>query len=333
MKKTYLIQAHKNPEQLLRLINRLDDGESFFYVHIDTKSNFENFTAIIKQPNVKLIENRVDCIWGDFSQVETTLNLIKETIQAKREAYTIFISGQDYPIKNNAHINSYLEKNKEYEHIDFKLNNVDSINEPIPKNGNEFYIYRIRNKKVNFSNKKQDFILFPPWNTLFTLKGYKIPLRFLQLLLKGKINLISELFKSKAPSPFNFHYLGSQWWAFRYETLLKIYNYVVSNEKALYGFYKETLCADELFFQTILKHLMKTDKSIKIKENLTVVDFSRGDGCSPVDFTKNDLPMLVSQPENKLFARKFNFDVDSEIFDLIDKYLLNISNKLELCEN
>ncbi len=312
MKKNYLIQAHKSPDQLLRLINRLDDGESFFYIHIDKKSDFNTFSTILTQPNVNLIEKRVDCIWGDFSQVEATLNLIKEVIKDNREAYTIFISGQDYPVKSNSYINSYLKENREFEHIEFKL-------DPIPQNNNEYYTYRIRNKKVNFSSQKEDFILFPPLNAI--LACYKIPIRFGQLLFKRRFDLIQELFKKKKSSPFDLHYYGSQWWAFRYETLLKIYNYIISNEKILYDFYKYTLCADELFFQTILKHLMKSDKRIKIKDNLTFADFVRGDGNSPITFTKTDFPSLLSQPENKLFARKFDVDIDNKIFDLLDEYL------------
>ena len=41
MKKNYLILSHKNPQQVCRLINRLDDGTSEFFVHVDLKSNLE----------------------------------------------------------------------------------------------------------------------------------------------------------------------------------------------------------------------------------------------------------------------------------------------------
>lgn len=73
MQINYIILTHKNPQQLERLINRLDADNICFYIHIDKKTNIEHFKYLEKQ-NVVLIDHRIDVVWGDFSIVNATLN-------------------------------------------------------------------------------------------------------------------------------------------------------------------------------------------------------------------------------------------------------------------
>ena len=75
-KKTYIILAHKAPDQLKRLIDRLNDEDSFFFIHIDKKSYIEPFTECVVGNNIKFITNRINCLWGDFSQVIATLGFL-----------------------------------------------------------------------------------------------------------------------------------------------------------------------------------------------------------------------------------------------------------------
>ena len=118
IRKTYLILAHKSPVQLKRLIDRLNDGLSFFYIHIDRKSDIEQFMEIIDGDNVKFITNRINCLWGDFSQVIATINLIEEVVKNKRDGMVILLTGQDYPIKSLSEIDRFIGENSEYNFID-----------------------------------------------------------------------------------------------------------------------------------------------------------------------------------------------------------------------
>ncbi|MCB4234526.1 hypothetical protein LDL59_03785 [Kaistella anthropi] len=106
----YLIQAHKNPVQLRRLIDTINTSDSQFVIHIDLKSKLEDFTSLIKSDNIYFIKNRLDCIWGDYSQVLATINLIEElkNFGAKEEDRIVFLSGQDYPIKSSEYIKDFL---------------------------------------------------------------------------------------------------------------------------------------------------------------------------------------------------------------------------------
>lgn len=106
IEKNYIIQAHQSPLQLKRLIDKLNDDKSFFFVHIDLKSEIEPFKTLIIGENILFIEDRVDCIWADFSQVVATNKLIESVIKSQRDGITILLSGQDYPVKNKSYINS-----------------------------------------------------------------------------------------------------------------------------------------------------------------------------------------------------------------------------------
>lgn len=79
MQKNYIILCHKNPLQLKRLIDKLNNSSSSFYIHIDKKVEISDFINVISNySNVKFIENRENCIWGDISLVKATLNCIRE---------------------------------------------------------------------------------------------------------------------------------------------------------------------------------------------------------------------------------------------------------------
>jgi len=113
MQINYIILTHKSPKQLERLIAKLDDEEATFFVHIDLKTNIEQFKYLQKE-NVIFLEDRVDVAWGDFTIVQATLNAMKSVVARKNNGYTILLSGQDYPIKSKKEIKEYKWKNLNY---------------------------------------------------------------------------------------------------------------------------------------------------------------------------------------------------------------------------
>lgn len=307
--KNYIILTHKNPHQLARLIKRLDDEDSWFYIHVDKKSDIDSF-ACIDQPNVKFIEERVSSIWGDFSLVLATLMCIEEVLQDVRQGYTILLSGQDYPVKDLNYINNYLTENAVYDHI-----NIDLY--PIPENNDEFYIRRLSHIKINLSSRRGHFILIPYfWHLNARGKAVYMLNLFRHRLLNKDV--LKSLFKRK--TPFKAFALGSQWWAFSFNTLNKVYNYIQEHKKNLFEFYKNVLDSDELFFHSIIVELSKKDPSIKIKPGLTYTDWTpRANQVLPITFEESDIQTLLSLSDNYLFARKFDLEVSDKILDLLDK--------------
>ena len=112
MVRNYIILAYKLPEQMVRLIQRLSDGDqTFFYVHVDRNFDMEPFVkACDGLSNVKFLtgDDRVHSYWGDFGTVKATLNAMRMIVKEGRPGFIILLSGQDYPIRSNREINDFL---------------------------------------------------------------------------------------------------------------------------------------------------------------------------------------------------------------------------------
>jgi hypothetical protein len=296
----YIILVHKYPEQFKRLTNRLKAPNVYFYVHLDSKANIDQFNNE-PIPNLFFIKDRVNCIWGDFSIVQATLNLIKCVLNDKKKGMVILLSGQDYPIKNQKIINNFFTDNIDYNFID--LNPINKIWSEKECNR------RIKKFRINFSSKKNDFCFCDMIDTSawFELTKYHYSLlKTISLLKKRNLNMSIEFVG------------GSQWWAFNTNTLKLVYNFAFSNMK-LIRYFRFTHCADEIFFHTIVNHLCKIDHNIKISDTITYVNWSRSaDGQSPVVLQKEDYEEL-GQQNSKLFARKFDYEIDCKILDALDK--------------
>ena len=81
MKIAFLMQCHKNPEQINFLLNELKHPRVDVFVHVDTKG--KNIRKNIgKREGVYLLPDKdcVDVKWAQFSQVQATLNLLKAAI-------------------------------------------------------------------------------------------------------------------------------------------------------------------------------------------------------------------------------------------------------------
>lgn len=61
LSKNYLILAHKNFQQLNRLINRLDDGFSHFIIHLDASADLLLLKNTLgEKQNLYFLEKRED---------------------------------------------------------------------------------------------------------------------------------------------------------------------------------------------------------------------------------------------------------------------------------
>src|SRR5690606_10084138 len=79
------------------------------YIHLDKKIDIENFQFISKQQRVFFIKNRKVCNWGGFSFVIAITVSLKEILAKEvKYDYINLLSGQDYPIKSNAHLYDHL---------------------------------------------------------------------------------------------------------------------------------------------------------------------------------------------------------------------------------
>ena len=302
MQKNYLILAHKNPLQLGRMIERLDDGASKFFIHLDAKTPIEPFAACLEGAHIRFIEPRERCVWGDFSIVQATIRLMEAA--SEEQGIFILMSGQDYPIQSQGYINDFLERNKEFDFIEI---------EPLEEKWKPKMVKdKLEHYHILHSEERGNSNCYAPFAHCSVFQK----VRTLIHLLKGRLSrknfrLLCSL--PKRVAPFERQYAGSQFWAFSERTFYAVLNYIREHKAALEEYYKYTSSPDEIYFHSVLMHLVAKDSTIKLKEQITYVNYFRKNNV----FVTEDFDKLTSA-KGKLFARKFDTDIDIEILDKLD---------------
>lgn len=309
MQKNYLILAHKNPLQLSRMIERLDDGASKFFIHLDAKTPIEPFAACLEGGHIRFIEPRERCVWGDFSIVRATIHLMEAA--SKEQGVFILMSGQDYPIQSQGYINAFLESNKGFDFIEI---------EPLEEKWKPKMVKdKLEHYHILHSEERGHSNCYAPFAHCSVFQK----LRTLTHLLKGRLsrkNFRLLCLLPKRVAPFERQYAGSQFWAFSERTFYTILNYIREHKAALEEYYKYTSSPDEIYFHSVLMDLVAKDSSIKLKDPITYVNYFRKNNV----FVSEDFDKLTSE-KGKLFARKFDTDIDIEILNKLDSYQENES--------
>lgn len=110
-------------------------------------------------------------------------------------------------------------------------------------------------------------------------------------------------------------YIGNQWMILS-KNFCEFITY--SPELAVFKeFYRNTLIADESFFQTVLMNT--TFKSRIIYDDKREIDWIESSDIKlrPRDFLTNDSKMLINS--KNLFARKFDENIDDEILNILER--------------
>lgn len=311
----YIILAHKSPLHISRLVNRLNHKRCYFYIHIDKNTPIEPFRKILKsQSNVFFLNEdlREPGTWGDLGIVKGTLNAMKNILKDGRRGYCILLSGQDYPLKPNNFIYNFFQRN-------YGCNYIDLFELPTP-NWNEGGMNRINKYKINRSKNRGDFLILP---TIFQKDFYS-------LNTAGKINYlrkvremqtILKIFRKRKFPNYLRPYGGSQWMALTTVVVQEIIAFIEEHSDYL-EYHQYTLLPDEIFFHSIVNHLHKT-KSFKLAPSITYAHWNNNKKKSgPSTLERKDLEELKNIAKEKLFARKFDLDMDPYILDFIDQQLL-----------
>ena len=304
-----VILAHKNPLQLSRMIERLDDGASKFFIHLDAKTPIEPFAACLGGGHIRFIEPRERCVWGDFSIVRATIHLMEAA--SKEQGFFILMSGQDYPIQSQGYINAFLERNKDFDFIEI---------EPLEEKWKPKMVKdKLEHYHILHSEERGHSNCYAPFSYCSVFQQ----LRTLTHLLKGRLSMKNFKLLCSLPkrvAPFERQYAGSQFWAFSERTFYGVLHYIREHKAALEEYYKYTSSPDEIYFHSVLMDLVAKDSTIKLKDPITYVNYFRKNNV----FVSEDFDKLTSA-KGKLFARKFDTDIDIEILNKLDSYQENES--------
>lgn len=311
MQLNYIILAHKNPAQLKRLIEKLSVSKAFFYVHIDKNTEIELFVNEISNfKNVIFVGKREQGTWGDIGIVKATVNALRQILKDDRKGYCILLSGQDYPIKKNEEIDSYLEYNRGNEFINIF---------PMPT---KYWLFegidRIEKYKFNLSSRRYHYVQIP---SVYESEFYtKKNLRKIYGLIKIKhYGFVIKVFRRRKFPCYIKPFGGSQWWALTIDTISKIVIFLDKYPDYI-EYHKYSLLPDEMFFQSIVMNLIENGLEINIEQPIMYTNWVKKDVELPVTFTSVDFKELSTQPYFKLFARKFDIEVDNDILDQLDNW-------------
>lgn len=285
MKTAHLIIAHKNPEQIERLIRRLQHPDFDFYIHLDKKTNSNLFEDIGRLQNVYFIKNRIDVRWGCYNLTKAILvSVIEVCNSGKKYNFINHISGQDYPLKPVEYIADFFKNNSGKEFITYR----DMVN--------DWKESQMRYNRFHFIN--------------FRLNGRIIP--GTEFLAKA-----AKLLLGKRTPPYNLHpYGGSAFWMLSPELALFAANRILNDNK-IRRFFTYTWGSDEFAFQTIILNSEYRDQMVN--ENYRYIQWE-GNKAHPNVLTTKDFDQL--KESSMLFARKFDAYQDEKILDMIDSTLL-----------
>ena len=127
-KHAYLLMLHHRKDLVDLLLEELDDERNDLYIHIDPFSKDLNIDDLnIKKSKVYEVEP-MKVNWGDFSQIECELRLMKKAGQNGPYAYYHFMQGSSFPLKNQDEIHKFYDDNQGKQ---FTLNQSVSVGKKI----------------------------------------------------------------------------------------------------------------------------------------------------------------------------------------------------------
>lgn len=276
-----LILAHKKPEQINALINALNHPNVDVFLHIDKKSKMV-IEKLEKKENLYILEDdfRISVSWGQISQLDATLNLIKKARSTKDYAYYILISGEDFPCKS-----------------------IDEIYQLACTQKNKISFWKSMNNGTCFNNfDKRCSIYFPQW--IITQKPMGRLLRKLWVIITGGYSRTFKIFRRKSFNDIKFYH-GPSWWGLNFDTIEFILDYINKNP-SYYKYFNNCSNPDESFFQTAVMLSPYANLNTKF---LTYVYFLEGKN-SPETLTECDCENALKS--EYYFMRKIDFNKTSE---------------------
>jgi len=117
----YLVLVHRYPAQFKRMFKSIYDPANHYLIHIDKNSGPELEIDIRRFlsdfPNSAVLEGR-RALWGGYSLVDAELRGMAQLLEMGANwEFFINLSGQDYPLRSQEEIATFLKRNRGKEFI------------------------------------------------------------------------------------------------------------------------------------------------------------------------------------------------------------------------
>lgn len=292
MKHAYLIMAHNELNILEKIIKLIDDERNDIFLHIDKKAtdfDMEKFKKLPKKSKIFFTE-RTDVRWGGASQINCEYIVLKAATSQGKYAYYHLLSGVDFPLATQDEMHKFFKKHQGKEFVHFRLH------KPVDDQRIErIKYYHLFGKNLRNKSKLKVKI---------AQKLHSIALRIQKLL---------HVDRTKGRQ----YWFGANWFSITDD----LARHVLSVEKEIKKEFKYTLCADELFLQTIV-YRSDFHKNLYTYEDIThsqikrVIDWDRGE---PYTFRLEDYDLLMNSGD--FFCRKVSTKESEKLINKIYKTL------------
>lgn len=288
MKLAYLIIAHTYPKLLRRLVESIRHPGVTIFIHIDLKSDIDDFAELNQFDDVIFVPDRVAVYWGDFSQVRSELSLLRYAQTYGPFDYYQLLSGTDYPVRSN-----------------------HAIFERLAGSDSEYIEYF----KMPISHKPLNRI-----ENYWVPGAYNNPKRVRGLFLRTANKIVQQLayvYKRNYKKYWGnmTPYGGSIYWTLTQGCVDYIIHFLDTHPEFFEPF-RFALCPDELFFQTII---LNSPFKNKVMPSLNYVDWSNRHIKSPPEINEDHIHYLAHDLHWH-YARKFSED-NYHLLDIIDRQL------------
>ena len=141
-----IIFAHKNFNQVRRLVNSLKHNDVDIFMHVDIKADFNKDDF----KDVHVFKLRADIQWGKITKLDTMMQVFKEVLDLNKYDRFIYMSGQDYLLKPIDEIVDFLNRNKEKNYLEYSRVEEKHVKDRYLK-------YRFRNELLDRISVKISF--------------------------------------------------------------------------------------------------------------------------------------------------------------------------------
>lgn len=275
----YVVLAHRSPDQVVRLVRRLETPHASFFVHVDRSADDRVYEAVrsglADLSSVSFVRRR-SCTWGGFGIVRAILEALKAVrADGRRFDFVVLLSGQDYPIATTTAIHQRLGEHRGHSF-------VNNFTVPTP----------------NWANGGLERLTGWHWHGRVLGRHVMFPDQ----------RLLAKTWQRRFPGGFQ-PYGGSMYWALSDAALDYLHDFLARNRRFV-RFFKHVNIPDESFFQTIL--LNSPLAPTVIDDDLHYADWSELQS-HPKTLGHRDVGAALGS--GKLFARKFD---NPKVLDAID---------------
>jgi hypothetical protein len=307
----FLIQSHKDPDQLFRLVRILRKGSpnSLVLVSHDENSAALPPTQLSEDPNVHFVTGRGGR--GDFLLVDGYLDALT-WLQRKHVDYDwlINLSGSDYPASSLSALEAELRGT---DHDGF-LHHFDPLQASLadmgpmfwpPRYGYDRYYYQYRKLKSNLSKPERILLAAPRLFTDRYVKTVRINTAYgLTIGIKSKITPFTEDFRC---------YAGSYFHTIRRRCAEYLISFTNEHPDVV-AYFRNVLNPDESFIQTVLVN----NSSFRfVNGNRRYFDMTKSHRGHPKILMDHDVQEILGK--NYFFARKFEKQSGDRVLDTLDE--------------